>query len=348
MKCLLLYLIAVSVQAQSFTFRDEAFIGQGAAALTSVTISNGQTFVLNAGQTYQYATVTVQSGGLIQVTNTGTTPLMTQLICQNLVLNAATAADVIKVDTFQFSGAAKTGNIVTADGVTISQAYPAARTGGNGGGVTGVGSGASGGQTGGGGGNAGDDYQTGSGGGSTSGGTGGAGFSFDLGATVAGATGGTAGSPTGQNGTAIVDVGGSGSAETDGTGGGGGFGGRSAGQLYIHVTTMLTSVANANINLAGYNGYPGGKGGNVTASNPSALPCFGGNGGGGGGAGNSGTITLKYTALTGVLPSATTTNAVGGAGGAGGTATGVAGSANGNAGNAGTAAAAPTKTFVTP
>ena len=308
----------------------------------SLTIINGQTIQLTAGSIKDYTNLTINTGGILEIT--GSTGAFTYIGCSgNLVMNGSIYA---RESTFTgyIGGTAPDGRALT---YTIAQ--NAGGTGGNGGnrggGLGGAGGAQSGGHGGGGGGGGaynGTGYNGGAGGAGGSNGAAGAGTSSGAGgASISssyGSSGATSQSPfsayTGANGGngANGGGGGGGGGYTTGAqnyGGAGGGGGGSAGLsgkcLYIRVKGNVSGTGTIYIN-----GANGGSGG--TSRNYNNSMSDNGGGGGGGAGGSGGCVFLKCNGTNAGTVNVTTTGGSGGSGG-GSTANVGAAGANGNAGS---------------
>jgi len=302
------------------------YIGYTRPVSNDTTVASGQTLVLNAGGIYIFTNLTVNDGGFIQITNlSGTTPAWTQIICTNFTCASATPTYRINTDLFPWISANSLNVILDGfDGFKTNRVYPglSVTTGGNIYGGTG-------GQSGGG------YYISGTQAtyknGLPVGGNGSKGFNTSTGDTAGGV--GVAGWATTPAAPSTINDS-TGSGDIFGSGGAGGTPGQSAGLLYMRVIGTLTSVANFGMRSSGQAGGVGGVGQSVNDTGPNSINVYGGNGGNGGRGGISGSIILRYTTLSGVLPTLLAALPNSGAGGAGGTANTVNG--NNTAGSIGT------------
>lgn len=310
----------------------------------TLTVAPGETVTITAGDIKKYASVTVSTGGTLQIAKGA---VWTQIGVQNdLTVNGTIVCEGVE-------GSSQTISTTALDGRSLSHTITQ-NLGGSGGntpawtdgcgiGVSGRSGGAQNDGFGGGGASGGASFFCGpvagvdgaagqasaSSGGGVSGGNGGA-------YNTAGGNGGT-GSGVGSSGTGGGGAGGgnAGSGGIGGGGGGGGGKGRHGGLLYLSVGGNI--VGSGTINCAGKNGGNGGNG-----STGASTQHQGGSGGGGAAGGDGGHVVVAQPSGANSVPVSVTggTKGTGGTGATGdvsggGPATGGNGS-DGQNGDAGT------------
>jgi hypothetical protein len=280
--------------------------------LGDLVINSGQTVNLAAGQSYDYNSITINSGGVLNITGKGIILLGS---VNNFVINGSITSSTFDDCSAAFSLTDPDVNAVSP--ITVSYAYTPAGSGGNGGngpggnawsggmsggaGCCGLGGGGGGGGGGAwGGGCCGMNFYGGRGG--TCGG--GGDFSYGNGNVYQFHYNGGAGMITyGNGGSAAAGSIGGGSGGGAGSkgvfnnapfsghsGGGGGMKGLHKNSLYIR--TKSSVMGSGSINVAGTNGFNGGTGGSPTVCDV-YQPGSGGGGGGGSG-GSGGEVNIKF------------------------------------------------------
>lgn len=331
--------LAPQIQAQPTPI---VFVTGGIVA-KDLTITSGQIVWLDAGGIYYFNTLTIQSGGILSITNRTPVAKWTQIVCTNFS-STASGQFVVQADHFwQTNGLACTSAVVAWDGRWLSNYWANVGLGGNGSTPSGGLPSGNGNLYGGGGG--GGENNTGTSATYLALGKGPNGYSsfyntdwpnFSIlygnliNATWLPCT----------NGPGFVIVTDNDPYEVDGGGGYGGANGFSGGALYFRVLNSYTGPASTPIIFqADANpGGTGGPGGNAVNLAGAGSYAYGGGAGGGGGGGNGGQLLFVYHTATGLTPALQFNAGTGGAGGAGGTAIDTGGTAiNAPAAAAGTA-----------
>lgn len=297
-----------------------AFMNKGGVVPTwpyglqgDLVVNNGQTYTLYANTVYDFNSVTVNAGGTIYISTSGTNGNTVTIGCKNdFILNGNITKQGLTTgvggtysrpvteigETLSHSIAQKLGGGGGRGGYYAPTAlirYGGAQSQGRGGGGGGTSSNltdafAYGGTGGAGGSNGGNSYNTvplalGGIGGGTGNGSAGANFSLFVGNNT-GTTTRTGGNGSGGGGAGATFF----FKDTYRYAGGGGGGYRGTHGTGIAIVTHKSISGSGTIFNNGQNGFAGGKGGNDTAQAASS----GGGGGGGGGAGGSGGTVWLY------------------------------------------------------
>lgn len=264
----------------------------------NLVINNGQVIPITAGQVKRYNSVTINTGGTLQINGTGITELGVR---NDMIINGSIVFQEDFVATPAIGASAFDGkefgfNLEQQQGGAGGTGQTSLSAGGSGGGGSGGGTG---GATGIGGGGGGQGSATSSGKPGGNGGTDG-GNGQDASDAVIGVggqggsgggtgAGGPGGGPNGGSGASGGGGGGGASVGSTASGGaGGGYRGKHGGRLHIYCEGQVQGTGA--INLNGQVGFNGG----------SAAPG-GGGGGGGGAGGNGGQVFLRHrTGFSGV------------------------------------------------
>lgn len=308
-------------------------------------VNSGQTYDIVAGQTYNFASITVNAGGTLRITGKG---LVNVGSVGDIVINGTVTSLRWNDCGATFPATIKYNDSGYGGVFDLIYTQKLGGNGGRGGGVNNPGNGGTSscgwGAGGGGGGSGGGVGGSGQGNGGAPGnvslggiaGLGGQGTTTN-GGNGSSATGGisklggTGGSGQGGGGGAGGNAGSSDGWTELGAGGGGGGGAKgshaNSAMFYTHGSILGTGT----INLSGSAGTNGGNGGNVQYSDPGSGAGRGGGGGGGAG-GNGGSLWLSYKnsySFTGTI------NLNGGSGGNGGSLGTIGNSSNSTSAGAG-------------
>ena len=334
--------IAIQVQTRPSPL---VYVPTGGIIAQDLTITTGQTVWLEAGQTYYYNTLTIQSNATLAITNKTFVAKWTQIVCTNYVC-AGVSQNKIFADSVLMANTTPTTNAVVAwDGTALSYIYPATVVGANGHAP----SGGTGNVYGGGGGSSGNHFQTGHNAFNSAGtlypGSGGDGYAYSTGTSILALFQSLL---PGQNGVYGGVTTYSESTELDSPGGMGGMNGGASGCIYFKVLNNTTTTGTNFICAVGQKGGSGANGNDCVNLD---WDAWAGDGGAGGSGGNSGRVVISYrlAGLTGTAPAAIVTASTGGSGGAGGIATSANSTSNNGqpsaAGSAGSVGSTSTTTF---